>query len=42
MVVTTRNGSGEILDVERGTSIMGDPLRAVSWIVRDQNAAASG
>lgn len=38
LVVTTRDGTGKILEVERGTSIMGDPLQAILWIVHDQNA----
>lgn len=38
LVVTTRDGYGKTLEVERGTSIMGDPLKAVLWIIRDQNA----
>jgi 2-keto-4-pentenoate hydratase len=38
LVVTTRDGTGKILEVEHGTSIMGDPLQAILWIVRDQNA----
>lgn len=38
LVVTTRDGTGRILEVERGTSIMGEPLHAVLWIIHDQNA----
>jgi 2-keto-4-pentenoate hydratase len=37
-VVTTRDGTGKVLEVGRGTSIMGDPLQAVLWIIKDQNA----
>jgi 2-keto-4-pentenoate hydratase len=38
LVVTTRDGTGKVLEVERGKSIMGDPLQAVLWIIHDQNA----
>jgi 2-keto-4-pentenoate hydratase len=38
MTVTTRDGSGKTIEVERGTSIMGDPLKAILWIVQDQNS----
>jgi 2-keto-4-pentenoate hydratase len=38
MVVTTSDDAGNVLDVERGSSIMGDPLAAVLWIVRHCNA----
>jgi 2-keto-4-pentenoate hydratase len=38
LVVTTRDGTGKVLEVERGTSIMGDPLEAVLWIIHDQHA----
>jgi 2-keto-4-pentenoate hydratase len=38
LVVTTRDGAGAVVEVEQGRSIMGDPLEAVLWIVRDQQA----
>ncbi|WP_414446999.1 hypothetical protein AB4851_09670 [Burkholderia sp. 22PA0099] len=38
MIVTTRDGDGKIIETEPGSSIMGDPLKAVLWIIHDQNS----
>jgi 2-keto-4-pentenoate hydratase len=38
MTVITRDADGKTVEIEHGTSIMGDPLKAVLWIVHDQNA----